>query len=83
MKLSKFQWLYLLWSCICLLGYFIGAYYLDIDLRKSKGEDHLSFIAYVLNFFLWIFLWGIPTIWILISLVINLLTIFYKRYFNK
>ncbi len=83
MKLSKFQLYYAVWTCICLLGYFAVGYYLDIDLRESKGEDHLSFIAYVLNFFLWIFLWGIPTIWILISLVINLLTIFYKRYFNK
>ncbi len=82
MKLSKFQWLYLLWSCICLLGYFIGAYYLDIDLRKSKGgEDHLSFVAYVLNFFLWFFLWGIPTFLILLSLLIDQLKYYLKKYF--
>ena len=81
MKLSKFQWLYLLWSCICLLGYFIGGYYLDIDLRDSKGEDHLSFIAYVLNFFLWFFLWGIPTFLILLSLLIDQLKYYLKKYF--
>ena len=82
MKLSKFQWLYLLWSCICLLGYFIGAYYLDINLRKSKGgEDHLSFVAYVLNFFLWFFLWGIPTFLILLSLLIDQLKYYLKKYF--
>ena len=79
MRLSTFQLYYVVWTCICLLGYFIGGYYLDIDLRDSKGEDHLSFIAYVLNFFLWLFLWGISTSLILLSLVISQLKYFVKN----
>ena len=83
MRLSKFQLYYVVWTCICLIGYFLGAYYLDIEFSKLQGENHAFFVAYVLNFFLWIFLWGIPTIWILISLAINLWRFFYKRYFNN
>ena len=82
MRLSKFQLYYIVWTCICLLGYFVVGYYLDIDLRKSKGgEDHLSFVAYVLNFFLWFFLWGIPTFLILLSLLIDQLKYYLKKYF--